>query len=104
MTNAGIYLYSMDGAHHAVSCTGVNSLADGVPAGAVAPQFVVKTYDVNNDGTYGAFGVPYWYYPEDFGASGTIPAFASTFSITCNLPPQVGIRVGFSNAAEDIGT
>ena len=102
--DAGIYLYSMDGANHAaVSCTGVNSLTDGAGFGIPAPQFVVKSHDVNNVGGFGAFGVAYWFNASDFGDGTTIPTYGGSFSITCILPPQVGIKVGFSNSNEDVG-
>ncbi len=104
LKNALVYLYSIDGANHAaVTCTGVNSLSDGVPFGVPAPQFVPKTQDVNNTGGLGAFGVPFVWQPSDFGAGSTIPSYGGQFSVTCVLPPQVGIKVGFSNTDEDVG-
>jgi hypothetical protein len=105
IADAGVYLCSMDGANHpSVSCTGVNSLSGGAMSGIPAPQFVVKTNDINTTGGFGAFGVPYWWHPEDFGATGTIPSFGGAFSVTCILPPQVGIKVGFANSNEDVGS
>ncbi len=99
--DALLYLYSIDGANHpAVTCTGVNSLPDITPA----QQFVPKTNDVNTTGPFGAFGTQYVWVPADFGAAGTIPSFTGQFSVTCILPPQVGIKVGFSNSDEDVGT
>lgn len=106
-TNYGIYVYSMDGANHAaVSCTGVNSLTDGVPFGVPAPQFVVKTQDVNNASGFGAFGIPFWWDASDFGgtAGDPVASYGGAFSVTCVLPPQVGVKVGFSNSNEDVGT
>lgn len=103
--DAGIYLYSMDGANHAVTCTGVNSFTEGDAVGVPPAQFVAKTQDVNDDGGFGQFGVPFWFDATDFGgmAGEGIPTFGGAISITCNLPPQVGIRVGFSNSEEDVG-
>ena len=106
-TDYGIYVYSIDGANHpAVSCTGVNSMSDGVGFGVPAPQFVVKTLDVNNGSGFGAFGVAYWWDASDFGgaAGDPVASYGGAFSVTCILPPQVGIKVGFSNSVEDIGT
>jgi hypothetical protein len=99
------YLNSLDGANHpAVTCTGVNSLADGASAGLPSQQFVPVTQDVNNSGGFGAFGVAFIWHGSDFGGTTTIPSYAGQFSVTCVLPPQVGIKVGFSNSDEDVGT
>ncbi len=103
--NALIYPYSMDGANHpAVTCTGVNSLADGTGVGIPAPQFIPVTHDVNNTGTFGAFGVQFIWNASDFGPDPTIPGYQGEFSVTCVLPPQVGIKLGFANSVEDVGT
>jgi hypothetical protein len=101
---AGIVLKSMDGADHAVTCTGVNSVADGEGAGVSAPQFVSKTVTVNDSGPSGALGVPVNWEPEDFGSTGTIPDSSGLFSITCILPPQVSVKYGGAQSAEDVGT
>jgi hypothetical protein len=103
--DAGIYLYSMDGENHPVTCTGVNSFTNAEDLGLPAMQFVAQTLDVNNEGPFGEFGVPFWYSAEDFGgvAGDPIPTVGGAFSITCNLPPQVGIKIGFSNSIEDVG-
>jgi hypothetical protein len=88
-----------------VTCTGVNSFKDAEDLGFPAMQFVNQTLDVNNEGAFGEFGVPFWYSAGDFGGvdGEPIPTLGGAFSITCNLPPQVGIKIGFSNSIEDVG-
>lgn len=102
-TNYLMYMKSMDGLTHSVDCTGVNSLKDGEAYGVPTPKFVTKTTVVNDSGSFGTFGVPVTFLPADFGGTTTIPSYGGVFSITCILPPQVSIKVGFSNSAEDVG-
>ena len=103
-SNYLIYLKSLDGQNHSVDCTGVNSLKDGVGLGIPAPTFVTKTTLVNDSGSLGIFGVPVNFLPADFGGTATIPSYGGAFSITCILPPQVSVKVGFSNSEEDVGS
>jgi hypothetical protein len=101
-----IVLKSLDGASHDVTCTGVNSAADGGLVGFSAQQYVAKTVAVNDTGEAGTFGVPVYWYPEDFGAAPdtTIPYSGGLFSITCKLPPQVSVKYVFADTKEDVGS
>ena len=100
---AGIVLKSMDGADHEVTCTGVNSIADGSGVGVSEPQYVAKSVTVNDEGESGPLGVGVQWEPEDFGSTGTIPDSSGLFSVTCILPPQVSIKYGGAGSEEDVG-
>ena len=103
---ARLLLKSMDGATHSVTCTAVNSAADGATVGLPAPQYVSKTTSVNNSGPAGAYGTFVEWTPQDFGAAAgtTIPWSAGFFSMTCILPPQVAIKIGYAQTKEDVGS
>ena len=98
---------SLDGAEHSVSCTAVNSYADGTAFGFATPVYVAKTITVNNTGTYGTFGSIATWSPIDFTGSSSntvIPAADGAFSITCVLPPQVSIKYASVQSVEDVGS
>ena len=79
-----VWLNSMDGATHAISCTGVAG-AMGVDH---ALQYVTKNLDVGS----ASDNVIAWTAADFGGTSGTeMKGGDYTFSITCNLPPQVQI-------------
>jgi len=104
LTGVVLYLKSLDGLSHTVTCTGVNSIADGADLGIPAPTYVAKTLAVNDTGTYGVFGVGFQWTPADFGGTTTIPFSAGAFSVTCLLPPQVSIKIGGGASDEDVGS
>ncbi|MFT3898227.1 MAG: hypothetical protein QM719_11135 [Thermomonas sp.] len=84
---------SLDGATHSLTCTAVNGI------GTVdVQQYVSKTITV--PATY--FGEIDWA-PADFGGSSTIPS-SRTMSVTCTLPPNVGINAIGQNYLFDIGS
>jgi len=101
-----LLLKSMDGATHNVTCTAVNSAADGGTVGLPAPQYVSKTIAVNDSGPVGAYGTFAEWSPQDFGAAAgtTIPWSAGFLSVTCILPPQVAIKLGYAGTKEDVGS
>lgn len=95
-------LKSMDGADHAVTCTGVNSVLNGDAGGAAAQTYVAKTVTVSE--TNGPLGTNVLFVPADFGGVSTIPSSGGAFSVTCNLPPQVAVSFMSALSSEDIGT
>jgi hypothetical protein len=84
---------SLDGATHNVTCTAVNGIA-----GLSAQLYVSKTLTVPATG----FGEIDWA-PADFGGSATIPDSRS-MSVTCTLPPNVGINAVGQNYLFEIGS
>lgn len=99
-----LLLYSMDGNDHTVTCTGVTSIQGLASIGANPQQYVTKTLTVNNTTEpYKAAGVAFKWLPADFGGTDYIPDDAS-FSVTCQLPPNVAINVGTMQGQEEIGS
>jgi|GEM_PF-1093586 len=99
-------LKSLDGGEHTVTCTGVNSLEDGIVLGISPPVYVTKNIIVNDTGRYGAFGTTIAWMPVDFtgDASDTvIPDASGAFSITCLLPPNVSIKYGAIPSQQTLG-
>ena len=91
--NANIFLASLDGASHSITCTGVAGLA-----GLQTQAYVAKS------GTVPGTGYVYLNWASaDFGGSGSMPGTEFTFSITCNLPPQTQITAVNANYNVDIG-
>jgi hypothetical protein len=98
-TDAGVYLYTMDGSPHDVTCTGVASTQGGDAWGEPI-QYVAHTWTVGHSD----YGDVSWWTAADFGgtAGDPMPSY-DWFSITCNLPPNVAINMGFANMEEDVG-
>ena len=92
--DAALYLRSLDGTAHDVTCTGVNT----IPA-AATPQYVSKTHSVSAATT----GTQFAWLPGDFGGTSTIPYSGGVFSVTCNLPPQTSVEFGGADSDEDVG-
>ena len=84
---------SLDGATHGLTCTAVNGVS-----GVDTQQYVPKTITVPATG----YGEIDWV-PADFGGSTTIPG-SRTMSVTCTLPPDVGINAFGQNYLFDIGS
>jgi len=105
LSYVSLLLKSLDGASHSVTCTGVNSVADGIVVEAPPQQYITKTVTVNDTGPAGVYGVIVTWLPEDFGAAAdtAIPYSSGLFTITCNLPPQVSIKLGGGQSNEDVG-
>ena len=93
---ANLWLNSMDGAIHAISCTGVA----GASGADRALAYVTKTLDVGS-----GFNFIAWT-GEDFGGTSgrEIRGADYAFSITCNLPPQVQIVSANASYNVYIGT
>jgi len=84
---------SLDGATHNLTCTAVNGIA-----GLSGQLYVSKTLTVPAAG----FGEIDWA-PADFGGSTTIPDSRS-MSVTCTLPPNVGINAVGQQYLLEIGS
>nr|ACA34414.1 hypothetical protein [uncultured bacterium pTW2] len=93
--NTAIWLYvaSLDGALHDMSCTGVASDAD------FNLTYVSKTGVAPPTST----GAALIWEPDDFGDWGTIQDHGQ-FSVTCLLPPQTAITLGYVDSTTDVGT
>ncbi len=82
ITGATVYLSSIDGAAHTVSCTGVSGYASNV----ATPSYAAKTISVAANGApQGAF-----WSTADFGGGARFPYYY--FSLQCALPPGVGMN------------
>ena len=101
LTDSGLYLYTMDGAPHDVTCTGVASTQGGDVGWGQPIQYASHTWTVSSTD----YGNVSWWTAADFGgtAGDPMPSY-DWFSITCNLPPNVGVNMGFANLQEDVGT
>ena len=85
-----MFVYSIDGASHDVSCTAVTGYN-----GAYSLKYSSKTASVS--GNNGPIGIYFTWNGADFGGdeNSTIKG-SSTFSVTCLLPPQVAINFYYS--------
>ena len=94
-TNAFIWLYiaSLDGALHLVTCTGVASDAH------FNLTYVSKTITAPPTRA----GAAVVWDPQDFDDWGTIPDYGQ-FSVTCLLPPKTAITLGYVDSTTDVGT
>jgi hypothetical protein len=90
VTGVRIFTSNQGVAEAQVSCTGVNGFDDD------SGIFVVKTVQVPTSGP----ATPLFWQAADFG-SPTIPD--SLFSISCHIPPDVGLRTSQVFSREDIG-
>lgn len=80
------YLVSMDGASHSVTCTGTS--------GNTGESFKYSSKTLNaTDG----FGTSFEWTPSDFGDSGHMSSGQGHVAMTCNLPPNVAINMGYMN-------
>jgi hypothetical protein len=95
LTGIAIGFRSMDGLNHSITCTFVNGLAT-----YSGPQvYVTRTMLV----TASPAPLPLEIAPADFGGTTTIPGSAA-MSVTCNLPPNIGIVYLQSLYQLDIGS
>ena len=84
-TAISVAVYSIDGAHHDVSCTAVA----GLNGRGVA--YSTKSVPVNgSDDPAGATAT--WPAADFFGTAGTPIPGSISFSVTCNLPPQTAVN------------
>jgi hypothetical protein len=91
-----VVLASNDGAATAtLSCTGVTSVQGGDDGGP--SEYVTKTVAIPAAGVSG-----FTWLPEEFGISSTIPG-GGYFSVSCNLPPGVGINDSYVRFMEEVG-
>jgi hypothetical protein len=88
-TSAKMYVTSIDGADHSVSCTGVTG---GGTSG------VYSTKEVNT-GTSGTRTITW--VPSDFDASDDFSNYM--FSVTCTLPGGVSLPYVYATYSEDVG-
>ncbi len=90
-------LVSNDGTAAAMlTCTGVTSVQGGSDAGP--SQYVAKTVTIPASGVSGFSWVA-----DDFtGIGSTIPG-GGYFSVSCNLPPGVGINDSYVRFREEVG-
>jgi len=88
-----LYVASLDGVSHDVSCTGVAS------DGFFNLTYVSKTITAlaTKSGGYEIWE------PGDFGGTTTIPDYGQ-FSVTCLLPPQTAITSGYVTSTTNVGT
>ena len=91
-----MFVYSIDGASHDVSCTAVT----GIQSLGITP--VYSTQIVNIPATGGINVL--WQGSQFGGTDGTPIAGSSNLSVTCNLPPQTGIDTLVTNYDQEIGT
>ncbi len=92
-TAAGVYVNSIDGAVHTVTCTGVTSYL------TATNQYSVKSVDVGP----GTGQEEIAWVPADF--TGTTTNFPSSyFSVSCGLPPGTGVNDIYVSFSEEIGT
>ena len=94
---ARLYLTSTDGALHSVTCTGVAG------ASGIEPLvYITKTHTA-----VGASYATINWTSTDFGGGGggvdPMPGTGNTFSITCNLPPEVQIVFTSAKYYVDVG-
>lgn len=88
-TSATMYITSLDGANHSVSCTGVKG-------GGTTGVFSTK---MQNTGTSGNQTISWA--PEDFGETGDFTNYM--FSVTCTLPGGVSLPYVYATYNEDVG-
>ena len=84
ITGATVLLQNLNGASRSVTCTGVNSSATGDPGPA---GYVVRSVQVPASDTT---STPLAFVIADFPGGG-IGFPGDTFSVSCSLPPGVGI-------------
>ncbi|GAA4998224.1 hypothetical protein GCM10025793_00300 [Lysobacter lycopersici] len=94
---ARLWLTSTDGAQHSVTCTGVAG------ASGIEPLvYITKTHSAVG----ASYSIIDWT-SADFGGGGggvdPMPGTGNTFSITCNLPPQVQIVLASAKYYVDVG-
>lgn len=75
----------------ALTCTGVTSVQGS------GSQYVSKTVVIQASGKGGIVWLP-----NDFGSGSTIPG-GGYFSVSCNLPPGVGINDSYVRFQEEVG-
>ena len=80
------YLVSMDGAAHSVSCTGTS--------GNTGESF---TYSAKTVSATTGYGSEVRWAPADFGDTTYIDSGQGHLAMTCNLPPNVAINMGYLN-------
>jgi hypothetical protein len=91
-----VVLASNDGAAAAtLTCTGVTSVQGGSDGGP--SEYVSKTVTIAASGVAGLIWLP-----DDFGMGSTIPG-GGYFSVSCNLPPGVGINDSYVQFQEEVG-
>ena len=96
LTAGYIFLSSLDGLAHNVSCTAVAGLEGDFP-----PKYSTKSIAIpaSTSGSFFAGWVP-----TDFGQSSGDAIYGSAwFTITCNLPPQVQIQTLRGSYYTEIG-
>jgi len=94
---AAVYIYSIDGASHDVTCTAVTGYN-----GSTNLKYSSKTLTVSS--VYGAMGAPFLWSGADFGGANNIPIVGSaTFSVTCLLPPQTAVNLFSGSYDYNIG-
>ena len=92
-----IRVYSMDGATHSVSCTGVSGWDNNTVL------YSTKTFDVSSSDP--SYGYTVQWLAEDFGGTAGNPIPGSIgFSVTCNLPPQAAITQVIGVFSYEVGT
>ena len=88
-TSAKMYITSIDGANHSVSCT-------GVIAGGTSGTFSTKVQDTGTSGNQAITWAP-----SDFGGSTDFTNYM--FSVTCTLPGGVSLPYVYATYSEDVG-
>jgi len=91
-TAAGVYVNSIDGAVHTVTCTGVTSYM------TATNQYVVKSIDVGPSTDQELIS----WAPADFAGTTNFPS--SYFSVSCGVPPGAGVNDIYVDFNEEIGT
>lgn len=100
LTQAEMYLTSIDGVPHNVTCTGVN----GYNIAPAVMQIGYSSKTVSTDATSGVVGVLDWDASDFGGTAGDNMPNSGFFSVTCLLPPKTAINLYGLFYNEDIGT
>jgi hypothetical protein len=92
-----LWLVTTDGQPHSVTCTGVNADHPGHPA-----TIVYSTWTVDVTKGFDTGGNSLLFEPVDFGSTDTV--LRPSFSVTCNLPPNVSVNDGYTYSTTDVGS
>ncbi|QDQ72675.1 hypothetical protein FNZ56_01680 [Pseudoluteimonas lycopersici] len=97
ITGIGMWMQSLDGTAHSVTCTAVVGALGNAPM-----KYSSKTVDLPASTT--AAGQLSWF-PADFGYAQGAPIPGSGYlTITCNLPPQTSINYLYASYYYEIGS
>ena len=91
-----LFLTTTDGQPHSVTCTAVNGRFPGDPLSVYATKVTSVTHTTDGAGDVVEF------HPVDFGSTDTV--LRASFSITCNLPPNVAVNDGYTYSDVDVGS